>query len=86
MFVRNQSLPKVKVKYGIIIQQQKTIRKIILNLKQIIGSLWYILWWILMNAKIDQRYTWGDNNGGDVYLLVVNVLVYQYMAESKKKY
>ena len=28
-----------------------------------------------MNEHQDQRYTWGDNNGCDLYLLGVNVLV-----------
>ena len=28
-----------------------------------------------MNEHQDQRYTWGDNNGRDLYLLGVNVLV-----------
>ena len=39
-------------------------------------------YWILMihimmdiNEHQDQRYTWGDNNGRDLYLLGVNVLV-----------
>ena len=40
-------------------------------------------YWILMihimmdiNEHQDQRYTWGDNVGRDLYLLGVNVLVY----------
>ena len=28
-----------------------------------------------INEHQDQRYTWGDNNGRDLYLLGVNVLV-----------
>ena len=39
-------------------------------------------YWILMidimmdiNEHHDQRYTWGDNDGRDLYLLGVNVLV-----------
>ena len=29
-----------------------------------------------INEHQDQRYTWGDNNGRDLYLLGVNVLVF----------
>ena len=28
-----------------------------------------------INERQDQRHTWGDNNGRDLYLLGVNVLV-----------
>ena len=44
-------------------------------------------YWILMihimmdiNEHQDQRYTRGDNNGRDLYLLGVNVLVQRYSA------
>ena len=30
-----------------------------------------------INEHQDQRYTWGDNVGRDLYLLGVNVLVYE---------
>ena len=41
-------------------------------------------YWILMihimmdiNEHQDQKYTWGDNDGRDLYLLGVNVLVFR---------
>ena len=34
-----------------------------------------------INEHQDQRYTWGDNKGRDLYLLGVNVLVLGYVEQ-----
>ena len=38
-----------------------------------------------MNEHQDQRYTWGDNNGRDLYLLGVNVLVLEHEPRNFRK-
>ena len=34
-----------------------------------------------INERQDQRHTWGDNNGRDLYLLGVNVLVILFLRQ-----
>ena len=47
---------------------------------QVKNNYWILMIHIMMdiNEHQDQRYTRGDNNGRDLYLLGVNVLVLRY--------
>ena len=45
---------------------------------QVKNNYWILMIHIMMdiNEHQDQKYTWGDNVGRDLYLLGVNVLVF----------